>query len=303
MKDVLKLTKFKFAIIFFLLFIMIGVWRWTSTNNLFYLIIFGYIGFAIAFGNILNVTLSKEHKHWGRKTTQLLVGLFMVGFLGFIGNENMQIEGFFFYLFSGIFAGATLHYFIAKIVGPLFFGRQWCGWACWTTMILDFFPWTKPKYQRNKKLGIIRYLHFFVSLCLILFLFYIAEFKEKDYFSNELLWMIIGNVAYYIIAIFLAFRFKDNRAFCKYVCPIPVSQKLTSYFAILKQKVNNEKCTECGLCEKNCPMDIEILKYAKEGKRTLSTECILCNTCIDICPTNAIKTTLGLDFQLKEYIN
>ena len=110
MKDVFKLKKFKSTIMFFLLFIMIGVWRWTSTNNLFYLIIFGYIGFAIAIGGILNITLVKKHKHWGRKTTQLMIGLFMIGFLGFIGNENMQIEGFFFYLFSGKSSSIRIDY-------------------------------------------------------------------------------------------------------------------------------------------------------------------------------------------------
>lgn len=297
-----KLKKFKSAIIFFLLFMLIGVWRYTATGGIFYLFIFGYIGFAIALGNILNVVLSKKNKQWGRKITQLLVGLFMLGFLGFLSNENMQIEGFFFYLFSGIFAGATLHYLIAKVAGPLYFGRAWCGWACWTTMILDFFPWTKPKYQRKKKLGIIRYILFFASLSLVLVLFYIAEYKEEHYFSNEILWMIIGNAIYYVSAILLAFRFKDNRAFCKYACPIPVTQKITTYFAVLKQKVDIEKCTDCGLCEKKCLMDIEILKYAKEGKRTLSSECILCNTCVDVCPVNAIKTTSAFDFQFKEYI-
>jgi polyferredoxin len=31
---------------------------------------------------------------------------------------------------------------------------------------------------------------------------------------------VIGNVAYYAIGIGLAFAFRDNRAFCKYVCPV-----------------------------------------------------------------------------------
>ncbi len=115
--------------------------------------------------------------------------------------------------------------------------------------------------------------------------------------------MMIGNTTYYTLAIFLAMGFKDNRAFCKYACPIPVTQKLATHFAILKQKVDTQKCTECSLCEQNCPMDVNILGYAKEHKRTLSTECILCNTCVDICPASAITTTSGLDFQFKEYIN
>lgn len=49
----------------------------------------------------------------------------------------MQIEGFWYYLFSGVVGAGVLHYLIAKIFGPLLFGRGWCGYACWTAMILS----------------------------------------------------------------------------------------------------------------------------------------------------------------------
>jgi len=81
-----------------------------------------------------------------------------LGYLGFIQHENMQIEGFFFYLFAGIFVAAVLHYFIAKIIGPLIFGRGYCGWGCWTARIPDFLPWKKPG-GRIRNAGIIRYVH------------------------------------------------------------------------------------------------------------------------------------------------
>ena len=58
----------------------------------------------------------------------------------------MQIEGFFFYLLAGFYAGSVIHYLVAKIVGPLVFNRGWCGWACWTAMVLDLLP-----YKRNKR--------------------------------------------------------------------------------------------------------------------------------------------------------
>jgi hypothetical protein len=32
---------------------------------------------------------------------------------------------------------AVVHYLIAKVFGPMLFGRIWCGWACWTVMVLD----------------------------------------------------------------------------------------------------------------------------------------------------------------------
>ena len=36
---------------------------------------------------------------------------------------------------------------------------------------------------------------------------------------------IVGNIVYYIVGIVLTFAFKDNRAFCKYVCPVTVFLK------------------------------------------------------------------------------
>lgn len=43
---------------------------------------------------------------------------------------NMMLEGFWYYLFLGVFQAATIHYMVAKIVGPFLFGRGWCGYAC-----------------------------------------------------------------------------------------------------------------------------------------------------------------------------
>ncbi|HHY25887.1 MAG TPA: 4Fe-4S binding protein [Desulfitobacterium dehalogenans] len=39
---------------------------------------------------------------------------------------------------------------------------------------------------------------------------------------------------------------QDNRAFCKYVCPIPVLQKIIFRFSLLKVKIDPERCIECG---------------------------------------------------------
>ena len=58
-------------------------------------------------------------------------------------QQNFQIEGFFFFIFAGVFGGVIIHYINAKIIGPLINGRNWCGWYCWTPMILDFLPFKK----------------------------------------------------------------------------------------------------------------------------------------------------------------
>lgn len=292
------------SIITFIFFSVIGFVLWQTQGHIFFLYNFFFIGLAASFGELIFGILPRERKVLGRKISQLMIGIYMLVVLGFLGRENMQIEGFFFYLLGGVFSGPVLHYLIAKVGGTLLFGRGWCGWACWTTMIMDFFPWMKPQTGRLKYWGFFRYIHFFLILALVLTLWYVYEMKDFDKHSVvELKWLIVGNLAYFIVAIILTLILKDNRAFCKYVCPIPVLMKIGSRFSIWKIEIKKESCIECGLCEENCPMNIQLLKYMINNQRVLSTECISCQQCVNICPVNAIKYTKNYDFGLKEHIN
>jgi polyferredoxin len=280
----------------------IAVTLWLTTTNLFYLFNFSYIGISLAVGTFLTAVLPKKKKHQGRLVTQFLVATYMVVFLGLLGKENMQIEGFFFYLFMGVFAGATIHYLVAKIGGTLLFGRGWCGYACWTVALLDLLPWKKPKEGRIPYLGLLRYVHFFGSLGLVVYIMFVLKNAPELESLRELYWFLAGNLVYYVLGFLLAYLLKDNRAVCKYVCPIPVLQKLGSRFSLMKINIKREKCVECFACERACPMDIKLLDYMYEGKRVLSTECISCSTCIYVCPTDAVEYTFGFDAGFKEYL-
>jgi polyferredoxin len=117
-----------------------------------------------------------------------------------------------------------------------------------------------------------------------------------------LVWIIAGNLLYYAAAIGMAYRYKDNRAFCKYLCPITTLLKASSRFSIIKVKGDAEKCTNCRACERACPMDILIPDYIRDGKRVLSTECTLCQICINTCPHNVLSLSAGLDIGGKELL-
>ena len=140
------LKKYLVPVIFLVIFEAVAVTLWLANDNLFYLFNFTYIGFSIALGVFLYI---RKYKY-ARRVVQLLVGLYILVYLGLICNENMQIEGFWYYLFTGVFEAATIHYAVAKIFGPLLFGRGWCGYACWTAMVLDFLPWKTPQHPRKK---------------------------------------------------------------------------------------------------------------------------------------------------------
>nr|MCR4591367.1 4Fe-4S binding protein [Lachnospiraceae bacterium] len=199
-----------------------------------------------------------------------------------ICNENMQIEGFWYYLFTGVFEAATIHYAVAKIFGPLLFGRGWCGFACWTAMVLDFLPYKTPEENR-KSIGWIRYITFAASLLFVaaLFLCHVGNIEKIMFWA-----FIIGNLLYYALGIALAYVFKDNRAFCKYICPITVFLKPMSYFSLTRIKCDKSKCISCGKCERVCPMNVKVTDNSR--KRENGTECILCMECIRACPKDAL---------------
>lgn len=161
----------------------------------------------------------------------------------------MQIEGFWYYLFTGVFEAATIHYVVAKIFGPLLFGRGWCGYACWTAMVLDFLPYKAPR-QPRKNIGWLRYVFFAVSLAFVggLFLFQVSD-KE-----NVMFWAFItGNLLYYALGIGLAFLFQDNRAFCKYLCPVTVFLKPMSYFSLLRSSATTANAFPAANAKRSVP--------------------------------------------------
>lgn len=262
----------------FLVFESVAVTLWLTKDNLFYLLNFSYIGCSIALGLTLFI---RKYRH-ARRVTQLLVGSYMLLYLGLISRENMQIEGFWYYLFTGVFEAATIHYAVAKIFGPLVFGRGWCGYACWTAMVLDFLPYKVPE-QPRKKIDWIRYVVFAASLVFVAALF----LAHVGHIETIMFWAFIaGNLLYYAVGIVLAFVCKDNRAFCKYICPITVFMKPMSYFSLFRIKCNKSKCISCGRCKKVCPMEVDVTDNSRNRKN--GTDCILCFECAKVCPKSAL---------------
>ena len=235
-------------LIILIVFEAVAVTLWLTKNNIFYLFNFSYIGLSISLGLFLFINKYK----YARRIVQLLVGLYMLVYLGLICRENMQIEGFWYYLFTGVFEAATIHYAVAKIFGPL-------------------------------KIGWIRYITFALSLIFVsaLFLARVGNIERIMFWA-----FIIGNIAYYGIGIALAFALKDNRAFCKYICPITVFLKPMSYFSLIRIKCDKDKCVGCGKCKRVCPMDVDVTDNSRSRKN--GTECILCMECVRNCPKEAL---------------
>jgi ferredoxin len=62
--------------------------------------------------------------------------------------------------------------------------------------------------------------------------------------------------------------------------------KVKHYYGV---KIDREKCTGCGLCAENCPMDAIDLK----AEDPILPSCIWCTTCELVCPVGAVDINMA----------
>lgn len=284
------IIRYRAPLAIFAIFLAIAIVLSAALHKIFYLFNFGYIGLALAVG----IGLYQNKVKHARIFVEFAIGLYLLIGIGLIERENMQIEGFWYFLFLGIFSGATIHYAIAKLVGPFVFGRGWCGYACWTAMVLDLLPYKHPAHPR-KRFGWIRVVVLAGSFVLVAAL---MAAHVPDLGSLMFVFFIVGNVIYYAVGIILAFAMNDNRAFCKYVCPIAILMKPGAYFSLMRITCDEEKCISCGRCCEVCPMNVDMLDLRRS--RINGTECILCLECVNACPTNALDLTASFGSKRSE---
>ncbi len=73
------------------------------------------------------------------------------------------------------------------------------------------------------------------------------------------------------------------RPFCKYICPLGAVYSVFNPVSVFRYRVDDEKCTGCGICAKVCKMQVNPVKNANHP------ECIRCGVCKASCPVKAIR--------------
>ena len=77
------------------------------------------------------------------------------------------------------------------------------------------------------------------------------------------------------------------RPFCKWICPLGAIYALFNKFSLYRLHIDQHKCTNCGVCNKVCKMDVDVMKSPN------SPECIRCGDCVKQCPQNALSKKIG----------
>lgn len=216
-------------------------------------------------------------------------------------------------LFLGIrFSLETGSYFIGTfVVGTMGIigaavGRFICGWVCPFGLfqeMLHKIP-SPTKYRIPKLLNWFKY-GFLALFVVILPLFALDEFGLgapwfckyvcpagtleagipmvilQPELKSTLGWLYWNKIG--ILVMFVMWSVFSSRPFCRTTCPLGAFYGLFNRHRLVKLKLVEENCTQCGACHRVCPMEINF------NETPDSAECISCLKCMtEACPYDAI---------------
>jgi len=85
-----------------------------------------------------------------------------------------------------------------------------------------------------------------------------------------------------ILVLFIVWMIVAKRPFCRTACPLGAIFALFNKVSLFRMVTDEDKCTLCNQCLKDCPVDIKVYEEAN------SPECVRCLKCIDSCKFGAV---------------
>lgn len=204
--------------------------------------------------------------------------------------------------FSGIVTGSLL-LFAALFAASLFFGRAFCGWICPAGGLQEACFQIVDKRVTGKKVNWVKYI-IWVPWLLVIILGFILHGGVKSvslfYMTNHGISvsgiMELTIYLFFITLITVLALVIGKRGMCHSICwmapfmIIGTRIKNLLGYSSLHLEADSEKCVQCGLCTKNCPMSLEVAQMVRMGALQ-NDECILCGRCADLCAKKVIKLT------------
>ena len=197
--------------------------------------------------------------------------------------------------------GVAAVFWIFILVGTLLAGRFLCGWLCVFAPMqetADNLLRATGNWSSEKKSLHPGFIYFFAFLFWGSIVFNIVmnihlltfSIYGGDGGSISNLWGFVSGIITLIPLLMFFGYLWGSRFFCRNVCPIGGLLRIYSKFGFLKIKIDQDKCTDCSACTRNCQMNVNIDRYVKAGSASIKDgDCILCGDCIDSCPKKALK--------------
>ncbi len=179
-------------------------------------------------------------------------------------------------------------------------GRGWCSWGC-------FYGGLDEGFSKIGRRPIIKnigkkwtYLPFAVLLVVVLtsaavlsptYCMWLCPFKAVTEFvevtSAKVLVQTVIFFSLFIGLVVVMPILTKRRTQCGLFCPMGAFQSLTNKLNVFDVRIDKNKCAQCNLCVKSCPVFALDEESVRKGKARVT--CSKCGKCVEACPHGAIS--------------
>ena len=182
------------------------------------------------------------------------------------------------------------------IIAFLYGRRAWCTFICGTGVMAETLG-DEYRQKGAKSRGIPSFFTALKWIILIASIALTVAFLAGDP-QNKLLNMIYLIVFIFVLRLFFMQAVNiimmpkfGTRIWCKYFCPQGLLIGLISRFGRFALVKNESRCVNCGTCNENCSMSIDIANGPAINK---SDHCVGCGVCVEVCPHQALSMVTNM---------
>lgn len=186
------------------------------------------------------------------------------------------------------------------VVYGLIRGRAFCGWVCPVNLISEGVDWVARKLKIKRiDAPIPRHAKIWIALGVLVLsaVTSVAAFEVINPISAINKGLVLGSSVglWVLLAIVLVELLWARRVWCRSICPLGGFYELVGKVGLVNVRMEHDKCTQCGLCQRKCLADPAILDDVIAGEDCVvrAGDCMACGACVDACPTKALSMKIG----------
>jgi polyferredoxin len=206
-----------------------------------------------------------------------------------------------YFLFTGIVEPmhpAAFVLFVSAIAVSALAKKGFCGWICPVGTVSEY-AWKAGRKVMGRNLTMEKHVDMalrslkYILLAIFVFLIVIAMtpsmillFIIADYYKVVDVRMLkffteMSGMTLVVLTALVALSLLYRNFWCRYLCPYGALLGMFSWLSPFKVRRNEDKCTHCRSCTRNCPALIEV----EQQEVVKSPECFGCLTCVSRCPS------------------